>query len=216
MSDLRATDFPEDLDPIDPADDLALDRGVGDARPHGGDILDRASLCALELAADRPWSEISLRDIARAAGVPFAALYARADGKDALLDHLSRQADAAALDSGEADESAEPHDRLFEAMMARLEAMAPHRDALIAIARAQGPLPVIARMPRTVKALLEAAGIDTSGARGAGRVIAMTGVWGRTLQVWRDDQGALNRTMAEIDKQLRTMNDRLKRVGAGF
>ena len=44
----------------------------------------------------------------------------------------------------------------------------------------------------------------------------MTAVWLRTLQVWRDDEGALNRTMAEIDRRLRQMRDRLKRVGAGF
>ncbi len=186
------------------------------AASNTADILDVAAEHALSLAADRPWGEISLRDIARASGVSFAALYARAEGKDALLDHLSRRMDAAALDSGETDESAETHDRLFEAVMARLEAMAPHRDALIAIARAQGPSRVAPKLPRTAKALLEAAGVDTGGLRGAARVVGMTGVWGRTLQVWRDDQGALNRTMAEIDKQLRTLNDRLRRVGAGF
>ena len=209
-----------DLNPTDPADDLPPELSAAEVRPGPGspprDILDRAAECALELAADRPWSEISLRDIARAAGVSFAELYARADGKDALLDHLSRRADAAALDSGEADESAEPHDRLFETVMARLEAMAPHRDALIAIGRAVGPLALFPRLPRTAKALLEAAGIDTGGARGALRLAGMTRVWARTLQVWRDDQGALNRTMAEIDKQLRTLNQRLGRVNAGF
>ena len=209
-----------DLNPTDPADDLPPELSAAEVRPGPGspprDILDRAAECALELAADRPWSEISLRDIARAAGVSFAELYARADGKDALLDHLSRRADAAALDSGEADESAEPHDRLFETVMARLEAMAPHRDALIAIGRAVGPLALFPRLPRTAKALLEGAGIDTGGARGALRLAGMTRVWARTLQVWRDDQGALNRTMAEIDKQLRTLNQRLGRVNAGF
>ncbi len=209
-----------DLNPIDPADDLPPELTAAEMRPGPGapasDILDRAAASALELAADRPWSEISLRDIARAAGVSFAKLYARANGKDALLDHLSRRADAAALTSGEADESAEAHDRLFEAVMARLEAMAPHRDALIAIGRAVGPLALFPRLPRTAKALLEAAGIDTGGARGALRLAGMTRVWARTLQVWRDDQGALNRTMAEIDKQLRTMNQRLGRVNAGF
>ena len=209
-----------DLNPIDPADDLPPELSATGMRPgsgaSSGDILDRAAASALQLAADRPWNEISLRDIARSAGVSFAELYARADGKDALLDHLSRRADAAALDSGEADESAEPHDRLFEAVMARLEAMASHRDALIAIGRAVGPLALFPRLPRTAKALLEAAGIDTGGARGALRLAGMTRVWARTLQVWRDDQGALNRTMAEIDKQLRTMNQRLGRVNAGF
>ena len=180
------------------------------------DILDRAGEQALALAANRPWSEISLRDIALASGVSFAELYARAEGKDALLDHLSRRMDAAALRSGEEDAGGEIHDRLFEAVMARLEAMAPHRDALIAIGRAQGPSLVLPRLPRTARALLEAAGVDTGGWRGAARVAGMTGVWGRTLQVWRDDQGALNRTMAEIDKQLRRMNERLRRIGAGF
>ena len=193
------------------------DLATVDPTPSGlDDILDRAAASALALASDRPWSEISLRDIAQASGVSFAQLYSRADGKTALLDHLSRQADAAALRSGEADESAEAHDRLFEAVMARLEAMAPHRDALIAIARAEGPIGVLPLVPRTAKALLEAAGIDTGGARGAVRVLAMTRVWVRILQVWRDDQGALNRTMAEIDKQLRSMNQRLKRVNSGF
>ena len=180
------------------------------------DLLDQAADAALELAHDRPWSEISLRDIARASGVPFAELYVLAEGKDALLDHLSRRLDTAALVSAAADEDGETHDLLFEAAMARLEAMAPYRTALIAIARAQGPGMVLPRLPRTAKALLEAAGVDTGGLRGGLRVAAMTGVWARTLQVWRDDQGALNRTMAEIDKQLRTMNDRLRRVGAGF
>ncbi|WP_254063178.1 TetR family transcriptional regulator [Caulobacter sp. S45] len=180
------------------------------------DLLDRAGEQALALAMDKPWSEISLRDIARAASLSFAELYARAPGKTALLDHMSRRFDAAAFASAEADDSAEAHDRLFETVMARLEAMAPHRDALISIARSQGILVIAPHLPRTAKALLEAAGIDTGGPVGAIRIAGMTRVWARTLQVWRDDQGALNRTMAEIDKQLRTFNQRLKRVGAGF
>ena len=202
--------------PPDPQAGTAASPPAPDVMRPTGDVLDRAADCALALAADRPWSEISLRDIAQRAGVGFAELYARADGKDALLDHLSRRFDVAALDSGDAADVGEAHDRLFEATMARLEAMAAHRDALIAIARAEGPLPLLPRLPRTAKALLEASGIDTGGVRGALRVAAMTRAWARTLQVWRDDQGALNRTMAEIDKLLRTVNGRLNRVGAGF
>jgi AcrR family transcriptional regulator len=182
------------------------------------DVLDRAAAAALRLAADRPWSEIALRGIAREAGVSFAELYARAPGKAALLNRLSRRFDQAALVAAEADagEGAEIHDRLFEAVMARLEAMAAHRDALIAIARSEGVAMLGPRLPLTARALLEAAGIDTGGPRGALRVAAMTAVWLRVLQVWRDDEGALNRTMAEIDKRLRQMQARLKRVGAGY
>ena len=60
-----------------------------------------------------------------------------------------------------------------------------------------------------------ASGVDTGGGRGALRVAAFTGVWARVLQVWRDDEGALNRTMAEIDKLLARTEKRLARVGAG-
>jgi hypothetical protein len=44
----------------------------------------------------------------------------------------------------------------------------------------------------------------------------MTLLWVRVVQVWRDDEGALNRTMAEIDKRLKQMRTRLGRIGAGF
>lgn len=180
------------------------------------DLLDRAAEAALALAVDRPWGEITLRDIAKAAGLPFADLYARAPGKAALLDRLSRRYDAAALAAGEAEEAADAHDRLFETVMARLEAMAPHRAVLIAIARAEGSAGIAPRLPRTARALLEAAGIGTDGPVGAARVAAMTVVWARVLQVWRDDEGALNRTMAEIDRLLRRMRAALRRVRAGF
>jgi AcrR family transcriptional regulator len=179
-------------------------------------LVDRAAEAALALMADRRWDQISLRDIALAAGAPLASLYAEAPGKIALLDHLSRTLDRQALASAEADGSAETLDRLFEAVMARLEAMEPHRHALIAIARSEGILALAPRLPRTAKALLEAAGSDTGGVRGALRVAAMTGVWTRVLQVWRDDEGALNRTMAEIDTQLKQTDQRLGRLGAGF
>ena len=180
-------------------------------------VLDRAGDAALTLAADRPWPEVTLRDIARAADLTFAELYVAADGKHGVLDALARRHDRAALDAAEglgADDDV--HDRLFEIVMARLEAMEPHRTALIAIAKAEGPLALAPRLPRTARALLEAAGIDASGVRGRARLAAMTAVWARVLQVWRDDEGALNRTMAEIDRQLKAMRDRLGRIGAGW
>jgi hypothetical protein len=44
----------------------------------------------------------------------------------------------------------------------------------------------------------------------------MAAVWGRTLRVWRADEGALNRTMAEIDRRLKQMRQSLSAVHAGF
>lgn len=175
------------------------------------DILDRAAAAALSLAADRPWSQVSLRDIAVKAEVPFAELYARADGKAAVLTHLATRFDRAALGAASAEDAA-IHDRLFDAAMARVEAMEPHRAALIAISRSESLIVSALRFPRTARAILEAGGVDATPAR----LTAMTAVWARTLQVWRDDEGALNRTMAELDKRLKQMASGLEKVGAGF
>ena len=180
------------------------------------DLLDKAAEAALSLAADRPWSEISLRDIAVASGLTFAELYAKAPGKTALLQRIADRFDRAALATAELEPAAEVHDRLFECVMARLEAMEPHRAALVAIGRAEGLTALGPRLPRTSRALLEAAGIDTGGLKGAARMAALTAVWLRILLVWRDDEGALNRTMAEIDKQLKAMRSALERVKASF
>ena len=164
----------------------------------------------LALAAERPWREVTLREIADKAGEPLTRLYALANGKRALLDHLSARFDQAALATA-ATPSDDIHDRLFDAVMARIEAMEPHRAALIAIQRA-GVIPLLTRLPRTARALLEAAGVNAT----PPRLAAMTAVWARVVQVWRADEGALNRTMAEIDKRLKDMRHQLGRIGAGF
>jgi AcrR family transcriptional regulator len=172
---------------------------------------DRAIAALLALASERPWGEISLREIAERAGEPLADLYAAANSKHALLAHLSDRFDRAALATA-ATPGADVHDRLFDAVMARLEAMAADREALIAIARGGGLLALAPHLPRTARAILEAAGVEAT----PPRLAAMTAVWARTAQVWRDDEGALNRTMAEIDKRLKQMRRDLGRIGAGF
>ena len=146
----------------------------------------------------------------------FADLYAKAPGKAALLWRLSARFDRQAFAAAAADDQPAPRERLFEAFMARLEAMEPHRAVLVALARGAGPGVFAPRLAITARGLLEASGVDTSGGRGALRIAAFTAVWARVLQVWRDDEGALNCTMAEIDKLLTRTEKRLARVGAGF
>jgi AcrR family transcriptional regulator len=179
------------------------------------DLMDRAAAAALALAAERSWAEITLRDIAAMAQVGLSEIYVRAPGKRAVLDWLARRFDLAALKTNGGGE-ADVHDRLFDAVMQRIEAMEPHRAALIAIHEVEGPGPTARRLPRTARALLEGAGVDASGPRGALRIAAMTVAWVRVLQVWRADEGALNRTMAEIDKRLKQMRSGLEKVRAGF
>ncbi len=175
------------------------------------ELLDQATRALLKLAGEQPWREIGLRAVAEEANIPLAELYRVADSRTALLAALSDRFDEAALATAGAP-SQDIHDRLFDAVMARVEVMEPHREALIAIARAETPLAVAPHLPRTARAILEAAGLAAT----APRLAAMTALWARVVQVWRDDEGALNRTMAEIDKRLRQMRGVLERVGAGY
>jgi AcrR family transcriptional regulator len=175
------------------------------------DLARRARASLLALAADRPWRHISLRDIAAHAGAPLSDLYRMAPSKGSLLARLSRCYDLQAMEAAQAP-SEDMHDRLFDAVMARLEVMEPDRAALTAMARDLPALALAPHVPPTARALLESAGLDAT----APRVAAMSVVWARVVQVWRDDEGALNRTMAEIDQRLKQMRSRLGRIGAGF
>ena len=174
------------------------------------DVVERAAGALLDLAAERPWREITLRDVAAHAGLDLADLYERVASKTLLLARISRDLDRAALRTA-ATQSEDVHDRLFDAVMARVEAMEPRRLALTKIARDAAPH-VALHFPATARALLEAAGLEAT----APRLAAMTLTWARIAQVWRDDEGALNRTMSEIDKRLRQMRANLGRVRAGF
>jgi AcrR family transcriptional regulator len=175
------------------------------------DTLDQAIDAALALAGERAWREVSLRDIAERAGVDFAKLYERAAAKPLLVLRLSQRLDRAALATA-ATPSDDVHDRLFDATMARVEAMEPHRTALISMARGAGAITLAPHFPLTARAILEAAGVTAT----PPRLAAMSLLWARVVQVWRDDEGALNRTMAEIDKRLKQMRGRLGRIGVGF
>lgn len=182
-----------------------------DALTTPADPLDGACAAMLALAGERPWRHITLRDIAARAGMPLSDLYAKVGSKTVLLARLSARYDKAALATAETP-SEDIHDRLFDAAMARIEAMEPDRAALSAMAL-EIPIPILAtHFPFTARAILEAAGVEAT----APRLAAMTLLWARAAQVWRDDEGALNRTMAEIDHRLKQMRDRLGRIGAGF
>ena len=112
------------------------------------DVLERCTGAALALAAEQPWGEVSLRLIAERAEVPLPDLYAKAPTKGLLLFRIGLTFDRAALATA-ATPSDDVHDRLFDAAMARVEAMEPHRTALISIARGGGMPAILSRLART-------------------------------------------------------------------
>ena len=169
---------------------------------------------AMKLAAERGWRDLSLAEIADAAKLPLSKVYPVFPSKAAILGALTRQIDAAVLEAEvlEAEEAGAreggAHDRLFDALMRRFDALRPYRVALgnIVCAEAGDPASALCglcRLKRSMACMLEAAGLSASGLRGALRVKALCVAYLATLRVFlRDDSPDMAATMAALDRNL--------------
>ena len=162
----------------------------------------------MRLAAEKPWSEIPLAEIAAASGLSLIELYRLFPSKLAILDALARQTDATVL-AAPADGDDAPRDRLFDVLMRRFDALLPSRAGLKRIARDLGRLqlevlPAGLALPRSMGWMLEAAGIPAAGLRGALRTRVLGVAYLAAFRVFLEDDSAdLTRTMAALDRALR-------------
>ncbi len=186
--------------------------GIHDAHATDADVLERAATAALELAGEVGWAQLTLAQIAQRAGLPMEALYGRAASKTDLVDLLARRFDRAAAANYSAEPDETVRERVFDAAMARFDAMEPHRNGLVAIMERADRDPAFAAQAwrstvDTARWLLELAAVDTSGAAGFARVRVFAAVLVRTTRAWmRDDSGDQARTMARLDRQLRDIS----------
>jgi ubiquinone biosynthesis protein COQ9 len=169
---------------------------------------DRALIAAaFQIAADSGWRAVNVAAAARAAGLPLARARERFPGRVAILLRFGRMADQAGL--AEAPSDGPVRDRLFDLLMRRIDAHQAHRPGVLALLRALPAEPPIALLlalatRRSMRWLLHAAGIPTSGVRGELRVKGLVAVWLWTIRAWRsDDSEDLSTTMAALDAALR-------------
>lgn len=183
-------------------------RAKSEAKPPDarGKIVD----ALMELAGERRFEEISIRDICAAAGVSLADFRDAFPSKGAVLAGFSRRIDRAVLEQDRseiADES--PRERLFDILMRRLEAMAPYREGLREATAwirrdAAAALAMNQVVVASMRFMLEAAEIDVDdGAAGAIKLQGLALAWARIVGVWLDDDDpGLSKTMAELDREL--------------
>jgi AcrR family transcriptional regulator len=163
---------------------------------------------AMRLAAERPWSEIPLAEIAAAAGLSLIELYRIFPSKPAILTALARQVDAAVL-AQPVDPADLPRDRLFDVLMRRFDALRPSRPGLKRIAGdlrrlRLDALPALAALPRSMAWMLEAASIPAAGLRGALSARILGAAYLSAFRTFlEDDSTDLARTMATLDRALR-------------
>lgn len=175
----------------------------------------RMIAAAMKLAAQRPWKDITLLDIAEAGGVTLADVRAELDDKPAIVRGFVRAVDDALLKQAKrphTDQSA--RDALFEVIMARLDLLQPYKAAVRSILDGAEPdVRLLCGALASQQWMLSAAGIDASGARGAVRTLGLASLYASVLRTWLDDDDpGLARTMAALDRRLRRGERNLEMV----
>lgn len=160
-------------------------------------------------AEQHGWRGLALEQIAEAADLDLKIARRTATSAVDLLGHAIRRADRYAL--GEIAAFADDdttRDRLFALLMARFDAMTPHRDGVKAIL--QGGrfdpalhLTIAAQGLCSMSRMLEAAGLSADGPAGLARAKGLALVNANAVRTWLDDDSEdLGKTMSVLDKGL--------------
>lgn len=171
----------------------------------------------LDLAKDKGWRDLSLLDIAAKAKVSLADLRGAVRDKTQILERFQDQTDVEVLGSLDPELENEPaRDRLFEVLMRRFEVLAPHKDALRRIfADLKTSLPdqvaLLGPGLRSMEWMMAGAGIEGHGFQRTVQVGGLAYVYASVFQIWLDDDDpGLARTMAELDRRLKSGETWLK------
>lgn len=163
----------------------------------------------MALAADQPWPEIAFGQIARALGMSMEALEAHAVDKDGILALLGQAIDRRMENAAPPDlADGSIKDRLFELVMARLDAMRPWRAGLAAVVEAlmRDPLAAArqrAAFARSMEKILMMAGADLTPPWGGLKIAGLSLLYVKILKTWAADQtGDEGMTMAALDRDL--------------
>lgn len=174
---------------------------------------------ALHLAQTQGWAYTTLLDIAQEAELSTAELYDQIEDKSDILVLFGRMVDRKMLENCENDPSVSVRDQLFDILMQRFEILNEYRPALLSILEsfAQDPKQMVISCPhlaRSMSWVLETAGVQTNGLRGAIKLAGLTALYLKTLKVWRDDESVdLSKTMAALDKDLSRAENLADRFG---
>lgn len=176
-------------------------------------ILEMGVRAALKLAAETPWGDLTLAQIAGEAGIPLEQFHG-ITGKDTIADSVERYFDKA-MSEGSFDEEEAPRTRLFDVIMMRFEAMEAYRPGLLSLMKWRQSQPVrllslVTARQASADWALVCAGLDAS--EGLPRPVRATGIaWAiaQAERAWRkEDSADLSRTMARLDGELRKMEER--------
>lgn len=161
---------------------------------------------ALVLAAERPWEDVTLSEIAARAGSSLVGLKAHFTSKTDIVTAFVDLVDDEVLARAPSREVGQAaRDAVFEVVMSRFDVLEPWKAAVRSISKSGLPEPSqVASALASNRWMLEAAGIGVSGFEGAARVAGLATVYAAVFRIWLDDDDpGLARTMAALDRRLR-------------
>jgi AcrR family transcriptional regulator len=178
---------------------------------HNPPLTDRDKIIEafFALLAEQPFEDIGYADIAARAGVSLATLREEFGSKLPIVAAYLKEVDRKVLTGGDADMVEEPpREQLFDVLMRRLEALAPHKAAVRSLMRSARRHPSLALAlnglaVRSQQWMLTAANIDAAGPRGMVRAQGVALLFAGVLRTFVDDEDeGLARTMAALDRAL--------------
>ena len=177
--------------------------------PSGGTVRERIIAAFLALLAERSFEDIGFAEIARRAGATLADARGEFTSTLGILAAHVKAIDRQVLSGSDPDvEEETPRERLFDVLMRRLDALAPHKEAVRSLMRSVRRNPPLALAlngiaVRSMQWMLTAADIDAAGPRGLIRAQGLAVLFASVLRVWIDDEEeGIGRTMATLDREL--------------
>jgi hypothetical protein len=161
---------------------------------------------AFRVAAEDGWRKVNVATAARTAGLSLSEARARFPSRAAILLRFGRLADQAALRDAPSEGSV--RDRLFDLLMRRFDVMQANRAGVKALLRALPADPPTALLlacasKRSMRWMLQGAGVTATGPSGELQVRGLLAVWLWAVRAWeRDTSDDLSGTMAAVDTAL--------------
>jgi AcrR family transcriptional regulator len=177
--------------------------------PPGGTDREKIIAAFMALLAEKRFEQVGFGDIAARAGVTLATARTEFGSTLAILAAHMKELDRKVLGGEESDMAEEPpRERLFDVLMRRIEAMAPHREATRSLMKSASCNPGLAfalngLAVRSQTWMMTAAGVDAAGPRGMIRAQGLAALFASVLRTWvdDDDEGSA-RTLAALDRAL--------------
>jgi AcrR family transcriptional regulator len=186
-------------------------------------IENRMAAAMLKLLASQPWSSLTLEAIAKNAKISIVQAQLQFKSKIDIINFVigcHDRATAAAID--QAGAKASPHDKFFDALMARFDSLQADRQAflnLIAGVRHDPKLAVTLACALRHSMTTIAGEIDeaSSALKRKLTATALLVIYISTLYVWQRDQSSdLTRTMATLDRALHRTGKLSEMIFRGF